>query len=720
MASARFSPLAAAAPAAPATPAAAPIMARVRGKTNPAATTYGVPAAVEDLAQGDIEMPLAETSDDDDHGAALGDSGEEEADESEVVVSKRLLDALESEVDSETASVMASRLGCSAAERGGRVPCPLCPFRCFANVSAVVRHLQKAHTRQKHFVCSGRKQRKIVVALHDSGALSGRPPLDLLTRSAAMLRSSVVPALPDNITAVDRRIRLVLTGAGPVYMNVAALGKSVMVRRVGNLHYTRCFANLFWRELCMAKGRLAEALTRVQLHVSTLGCELGNLLPQHSKIMWKVAQDMFALAPVRDLTAGFFRELLEHEEFETLSMDGTVKICLGIMGQAGAAVVRKDADAAAMPEASHLRKLVTVRGRSGAVLALRLVREESADEIAAQVLNCFSEEQRQQVKFVGVDNPSRAMHVAFKAVFPSLVCLFLDAVHLAMNYEKGHGGRRSPGSVALRRVLAKFSAVDPALPATTWGDAPFCGDGVVEHPGNVASLAKQIGQARGGITRAQASAFLGGLDASRPFASTEEYVRALACVSVVHKAEMGRKGPKGYTVGDVLRNAAEPSKCQWYFNNLWHRHSIAAARVPLLSAGTTANEALHNELKQTFRQTIRLHQSTMATKMQIFLFAKLFCFTLARFRPTSRQMRPGHVLARALAADVFSESSWPALCEVKTAKRALRKAVGALQRWRGLDVRRVQQWLRKRPAAATRSTSRIKRTAFTLRRRSSA
>ena len=122
-------------------------------------------------------------------------------------------------------------------------------------------------------------------------ALSGRPPLDTLSRSASLLRSSVVPALSGDNFAIDRDIRLVLTRAGPTYMNVAALGASTWVRRVGNLYYTRCFANLLWREMCMAKGRLQEALTRVHLHIGALGCELSNLLPTHSQIMWKVVQD---------------------------------------------------------------------------------------------------------------------------------------------------------------------------------------------------------------------------------------------------------------------------------------------------------------------------------------------------------------------------------------------------------------------------------------------
>ena len=116
-------------------------------------------------------------------------------------------------------------------------------------------------------------------------------------------------------------------------MNVAALGTTVRARRVGNLYYTRCFANVFLREMALAKGRLQEALTRLQLHFCTQGSEMTKLLPQHGRVMWKVVQDIFNLDPVRELMSGFFSQLYADEEFETLPIDGTVKVCLGIMGQ---------------------------------------------------------------------------------------------------------------------------------------------------------------------------------------------------------------------------------------------------------------------------------------------------------------------------------------------------------------------------------------------------
>ena len=81
---------------------------------------------------------------------------------------------------------------------------------------------------------------------------------------------------------------------------------------------------------------------------------------------------MLKLDPVRALMSGFYSQLHEHEEFETLSIDATVKVCLAIMGQATAVAIVKNANAAAIDETDHLRRSVTVRGRSGCVLALGL------------------------------------------------------------------------------------------------------------------------------------------------------------------------------------------------------------------------------------------------------------------------------------------------------------------------------------------------------------
>ena len=116
-------------------------------------------------------------------------------------------------------------------------------------------------------------------ALYDYDTLAGRDPMDLLSRSATLLRSTVVPALPANVNEINKQIRLVLTESGPEYRNVVTLGCGTLVRRVRNLYYTRGFANLLFREIMMTKGRLEESLTRMHLHFGMQSCEIANMMP---------------------------------------------------------------------------------------------------------------------------------------------------------------------------------------------------------------------------------------------------------------------------------------------------------------------------------------------------------------------------------------------------------------------------------------------------------
>ena len=698
---------------------------RLRTKTSSAlACGYDVAAADYDEPTEEVVIPIEQHKLDEGDGVLMpelesdDDFCEDLDDEAVVFVSDALLSCLENEAKLETSFVFASRLAHRSTGRGERIACSLCPFRCFTSRVAAWRHIDQNHGKSKCFVCSGQKQRKVIQAMYDNDRLAGRDSMDLLARSARFLRTSIVPPLSKYKTTVDRDIRLVLTADGPVYANAAALGVTMLVRRVRNLFYSRCFANLLFRELVMSKGRLAEALTRVHLHACSKGSEVSNLYPQHGMTMWCIAHDIFSLAPVCELFEDFYSQLLAINEFETLSLDGTVKMCLAIMGQAGSASIRKDADAAAMPEEAHLRRLITVRGRSGSVLAMLLVREEAGFEIAAQLRECFTPEQLAQVKFVGVDNPSHKWHMAFKSVFPALQVLFQDVVHLALNCEKGFGGKRSLGSIALRKILTKFDAVDQKLSCTTWSNVPFAGQ-------SAASLTQEeekwraIIRGEKSLPKQQTIAFLSSLGSRRPFTSREEFIRAVVCLSTAYTIHLDSKGSNKKTVRTFLFNATSLAQCAWYFNNHIHRHSVDPAGLPLLASGTTGNEALHNEVKQAFRQTIRLHQSTMATKMRVFLFGKLLSFTVARFRPTTRQMRPAQILARALASDIFEEEAWAQICEHRTSGKALQKTTTSLQRWRHLDVARVKRWLGKRPKISKRKARPIKRTVFTFKRRAS-
>ena len=107
------------------------------------------------------------------------------------------------------------------------------------------------------------------------------------------------------------------------------------------------------------------------------------------------------------------------------------------------------------------------------------------------------------------------------------------------------------------------------------------------------------------MTVMQAKETLDAMQYDAPYSSREEFIHAVACVSVVHRKEMQRTGSLRMPLFQLLLNATTGAKCGWYFNNIVHRRTVPPAHLPLLPSGTTANEALHNELAQAMRQTIR-------------------------------------------------------------------------------------------------------------------
>jgi hypothetical protein len=182
------------------------------------------------------------------------------------------------------------------------------------------------------------------------------------------------------------------------------------------------------------------------------------------------------------------------------------------------------------------------------------------------------------------------------------------------------------------------------------------------------------------------------MDYATPYSSREEFIHAIACLSVVHMKEMPRTGSLRMPLSQLLLNATTGAKCGWYFNNIVHRRTVPPAHLPLLPCGTTANEALHNELAQAMRQTIRpppllsrvriacpshfniktknthpsvltvvsmrLHQSTLALKLQIFRSYKVLAHHYAKFRPTTRQMLPAHIVSRVVSCGIFTVDDW--------------------------------------------------------------
>ena len=168
-------------------------------------------------------------------------------------ISDNILESLEREVTD-----MLENLSSNCKAVSGKRTCPFCPFRSFSRLMYLRTHLKKHHTVQNQFVASGTKQIKVILALYDDAASSQCAATSLLQHSAETLRATVNPPLESNMNHIDKHIRLIFDYSGPRYVNAAAIGTSLDVRRVRNVYYTREFADLLLQEMIMSHAQVSE------------------------------------------------------------------------------------------------------------------------------------------------------------------------------------------------------------------------------------------------------------------------------------------------------------------------------------------------------------------------------------------------------------------------------------------------------------------------------
>ena len=166
-----------------------------------------------------------------------------------------------------------------------------------------------------------------------------------------------------------------------------------------------------------------------------------------------------------------FATLEHNEEFMSLSADCTLKVCMTVQAQASYRASAAVRNASCFNDQNSLRRVLTIRGRTGAVLAMHPVPNEDAEKVAASMMELFSQNALSQVKLLSSDNPSAKLLKEVKEACSNLICLSLDPVHLAIVYEYGQWGKKSAGSRVLRQLLRKFTQVDPSKNLMSWG--PF-------------------------------------------------------------------------------------------------------------------------------------------------------------------------------------------------------------------------------------------------------
>ena len=541
-----------------------------------------------------ISAPLRSESLSDMHLDESADLFDHE-DESKVTVGDTLLNLLDREVTQFKRTIKPS----SWCRNSTYFVCALCPFRRFARKARLIQHVHKYHDRRHQFTCSGTKQVKVIAALHDNDRLYRDDKVDkYLSRSAAIMRSAILHAIPDNINLVDKLIRLAFTSGGPIFMDEITLSKSTSFRRCRNLWYDHGFAEQLKALVLVHDAKVRTLLPELVRRTSESGNELSSLFPGEVGSWWSLIEDIFHSPAALQLKKDLLGELVSHEELTSISMDATLRCTLSILGQAAPRATKQEKLAAPVAENESIRRVLTIRGRTGAVCSLQALTRDTASCMATAMRESMTDAARNQVRFVAVDNPSSLMVHELRKVLPNLQFLVLDTVHLPIVYEYGFWRKKTAGSVLLRQIMVKFVAYDSGMDASALGD-PYQGADVVNTSPEEKAHRNHILYSSLPLSRARRVVQC--LDCSKPFYSRIEYVEALAALAALHSGDMEKMIPgPNRKVKDILWTAASPCRSEWYLNNTRLRLRIPQAWHSLIPSGTTSNESLHAEVNNWF------------------------------------------------------------------------------------------------------------------------
>ena len=159
----------------------------------------------------------------------------------------------------------------------------------------------------------------------------------------------------------------------------------------------------------------------------------------------------------------------EHSEFSHLSMDATVRVAMRLKGQANYRASKATRQKCLFPDGEAKRAVLTLRGRTGAVVGMWLTKDETSENCRVVLEEHFPIIFRQQVIAFFVDAPSGLMFTELQVVFNRLVYLCLDPVHLVIVYLQSHNRKATKGCKYLRVIMNKLNKVSSSFQSGSWG-----------------------------------------------------------------------------------------------------------------------------------------------------------------------------------------------------------------------------------------------------------
>ncbi|CAK0887170.1 unnamed protein product, partial [Prorocentrum cordatum] len=384
----------------------------------------------------------------------------------------------------------------------------------------------------------------------------------------------------------DGCMALVLTAEGP----------ALECRQFGEHYYTVDFANAYARQLLGAGGVHGKAFRAVVAEWLACGCEVTALANRQSQTMSALALDIMESDAMRSFVDSLKIKVADLGGLRPLSVDATYKVALEVDGRSSC----------------DKHNVFTVLGFHGEVLGLEPSYVESPVSVCSAAERVVPAAFRDRVEHVAADVVGHQLVASMREIFPNLMGMSFDPVHLCFSADRHFVKRRMRPTVAglvLRSIIGKFSHPDPSN-----SQGPFFDGTQVPHL--TAAERAHIGHVeQGDLQPAAAARVLKAMDPNVPMRSRIEFCRLLSSFVAVYPDRLETKYDK-VTFREQLVAACRPNRAEWFFNNVRYRSRLTADANALLGTGTTRNEQVRATLNSDFRQTLRVSHQMLAAGLR--------------------------------------------------------------------------------------------------------
>ena len=460
-------------------------------------------------------------------------------------------------------------------------------------------------------------------------------------------------------------------------------------------------------------AKVKSMLPRLHVLAEEAANPLSTLYPSTTRHWLPIVESIAFSEALSRRFDRIYKTLEDDKEWLYVSVDATLRICMKLKGQESYRRPKGVRNAAPFADDTAWRKLLTVRGRSGAVLMMQPVISEKTEHVSEAFTQHFSSTALTMIQYIATDSPSPKFFEGMADICPNLKGMCLDPIHLAIVYEYAQWNKRTPGSKQLRRLLHKVISVCRRFPSDTWGDLYT---GAESRPLNQEETLARSEIWDLSMRRNRAIQILDALDYSEPFVTRVSFIRSLAALCALYDKEVVRKVTgANKEVHKVLWSACAPERLEWLFNNTRVRHIIPARYLVVLPSGTSSNEALHAEINAWTRSITAMHRSTLLVKLRFLMYRKLQAHYMAVCFPMCSITTEAIVLARSLIKSIWSQDEWIKWCAEQSGQRRQVKESLPLAAARAHEISAVRDWVAKKPASRKPvGRQRLKRTPLSM------